>query len=165
MGFKNILSLLVIASIFCVRGEEGGEEGKGEDNQEMDWGQMLQMGMEFGKQILGEEVVEKLKQGDLSTLMEVSQKVMKQDMVKDFLKSATDAMNTKNMEEDKLSERPSEDSISEGEDTLEGEEETPESKNEEDDEEPEPSNEGVEDEESEEELDTSDPGSKLGDEL
>ena len=34
----------------------------------MDWKEIIQMGLAVGKSILGEEVVEKLKKGDLSVL-------------------------------------------------------------------------------------------------
>merc|ERR1711892_633717 len=47
------------------------------------------MGMALGKSILGEEAVEKIKKGDLSELIKVGEKVLGEDMVKDFISSAT----------------------------------------------------------------------------
>merc|ERR1740124_1226232 len=51
---------------------------------------MFQMGMALGKSILGEEAIEKLKQGDLSELIKVGEKVLGENTVKDFLNSATE---------------------------------------------------------------------------
>merc|ERR1712106_928300 len=69
--------------------EEVIEKSDGKD-VEMDWAQMFQMGMALGKSILGEEAVEKLKQGDLSELIKVGEKVLGENTVKDFLNSATE---------------------------------------------------------------------------
>merc|ERR1711909_211476 len=92
-----------------LRGEDevmGDEEVMGEKEstkEEIDWSQMLQMGLALGKSILGEEAVEKLKRGDLSELIKVGEKVLGEDTVKDFLNSATEgAFDTKDDgEEDK----------------------------------------------------------------
>ena len=69
--------------------EEVIEKSEGKD-VEMDWAQMFQMGMALGKSILGEEAIEKLKQGDLSELIKVGEKVLGENTVKDFLNSATE---------------------------------------------------------------------------
>merc|ERR1712106_670838 len=69
--------------------EEVIEKSEGED-VEMDWAQMFQMGMALGNSILGEEAIEKLKQGDLSELIKVGEKVLGENTVKDFLNSATE---------------------------------------------------------------------------
>merc|ERR1712106_1221013 len=93
--FKGIFLVLVLLAV-SLRGEDEvmeDEEVIGEneknDEHEMDWGQMFQMGMALGKSILGEEAVEKIKKGDLSELIKVGEKVLGEDMVKDFLNSAT----------------------------------------------------------------------------
>ena len=64
--------------------------GEKEGTKEIDWSEMLQMGLALGKSILGEEAVEKLKKGDLSELIKVGEKVLGEDTVKDFLNSATE---------------------------------------------------------------------------
>merc|ERR1712212_56917 len=46
--------------------------------------------MALGKSILGEEAVEKIKKGDLSELIKVGEKVLGENVVKDFLNSATE---------------------------------------------------------------------------
>merc|ERR1712119_118538 len=46
--------------------------------------------MALGKSILGEEAIERLKKGDLSKLIEVGEKVLGEDTVKDFLNAATE---------------------------------------------------------------------------
>merc|ERR1712025_943934 len=61
-----------------------------EGGKEIDWSQMLQMGMALGKGLLGEEAVEKLKRGDLSELIKIGEKVLGEETVKDFLNSATE---------------------------------------------------------------------------
>ena len=95
MGFRNILCLVLLLSAFCVRGEEETKEGK-DGGKEMDWAEMLQMGMAIGKSVLGEEAIEQLKKGDLSKLIEVGSKVFGEDTIKDFLNSATEgAFDTK----------------------------------------------------------------------
>merc|ERR1711982_16603 len=86
--------LLAIHSI-TLRGEDEvmeDEEVIGEKGgtKEIDWSEMLQMGLALGKSILGEEAVEKLKKGDLSELIKVGEKVLGEDTVKDFLNSATE---------------------------------------------------------------------------
>merc|ERR1719483_826450 len=48
------------------------------------------MGMALGKSILGEEAIEKIKNGDLSELIKVGEKVLGENTVKDFLNSATE---------------------------------------------------------------------------
>merc|ERR1712025_674189 len=68
--------------------EEVIEQNEGE--KEIDWSQMLQMGMALGKGLLGEEAVEKLKRGDLSELIKIGEKVLGEETVKDFLNSATE---------------------------------------------------------------------------
>merc|ERR1712055_268669 len=90
-----------------LRGEDevmGDEEVMGEKEstkEEIDWSQMLQMGLALGKSILGEEAVEKLKRGDLSELIKVGEKVLGEDTVKDFLNSTTEgAFDTKEDGED-----------------------------------------------------------------
>merc|ERR1712106_1153339 len=60
------------------------------EEQEVDWAQMFQMGMALGKSILGEEAVEKIKNRDLSELIKVGEKVLGENTVKDFLNSATE---------------------------------------------------------------------------
>ena len=93
--FKGLFLVLVLQAV-SLRGEDevmedeeviGKSEGK---DVEMDWAQMFQMGMALGKSILGEEAIEKLKQGDLSELMKVGEKVLGENTVKDFLNSATE---------------------------------------------------------------------------
>jgi len=93
--FKGIFLVLVLQAV-SLRGEdevmedeEVIEKSEGKD-VEMDWAQMFQMGMALGKSILGEEAIEKLKQGDLSELIKVGEKVLGENTVKDFLNSATE---------------------------------------------------------------------------
>merc|ERR1740124_866149 len=71
---------------------------------------MFQMGMALGKSILGEEAIEKLKQGDLSELIKVGEKVLGENTVKDFLNSATEGA---------FAPKEGEKDTSEGEDILE----------------------------------------------
>merc|ERR1712106_1253855 len=89
--------------------EEVIEKSEGKD-VEMDWAQMFQMGMALGKSILGEEAIEKLKQGDLSELIRVGEKVLGENTVKDFLNSATEGA---------FAPKEGEKDTSEGEDILE----------------------------------------------
>ena len=49
--------------------EEVIDTNEGNDEQEMDWAQMFQMGMDLGKSVLGEEAIEKIKKGDLSEVI------------------------------------------------------------------------------------------------
>merc|ERR1712106_1118686 len=93
--FKGFFFVLVLQAV-SLRGEDevmedeeviGENEGK---DVEMDWAQMFQIGMALGKSILGEEAIEKLKQGDLSELIKVGEKVLGENTVKDFLNSATE---------------------------------------------------------------------------
>merc|ERR1712106_910833 len=113
--FKGFFFVLVLQAV-SLRGEdevmedeEVIEKSEGED-VEMDWAQMFQMGMALGNSILGEEAIEKLKQGDLSELIKVGEKVLGENTVKDFLNSATEgAFASKEGEKD----------TSEGEDILE----------------------------------------------
>jgi len=49
--------------------EEVTETNEGKDEQEVDWAQMFQMGMDLGKSVLGEEAIEKIKKGDLSEVI------------------------------------------------------------------------------------------------
>ena len=93
--FKGLFLVLVLQAV-SLRGEdevmedeEVIEKSEGKD-VEMDWAQMFQMGMALGKSILGEEAVEKIKNGDLSELIKVGEKVLGENTVKDFLNSATE---------------------------------------------------------------------------
>merc|ERR1740137_153527 len=45
------------------------DTNEGKDEQEVDWAQMFQMGMDLGKSVLGEEAIEKIKKGDLSEVI------------------------------------------------------------------------------------------------
>ena len=45
------------------------DKNEGNDEQEMDWAQMFQMGMALGKSVLGDEAIEKIKKGDLSEVI------------------------------------------------------------------------------------------------
>ena len=81
---KNILCLVVILQGVWVRGEDGLKEEK-----ELDLAEMIKLGISLGKSVLGEEVVENLKKGDLSDLMKVGEKVLGEDTVKDLINSAT----------------------------------------------------------------------------
>merc|ERR1740124_1815325 len=49
--------------------EEVIDTNEGKDEQEVDWSQMFQMGMDLGKSVLGEEAIEKIKRGDLSEVI------------------------------------------------------------------------------------------------
>merc|ERR1740137_186806 len=49
--------------------EEVIDTNEGKDEQEVDWAQMFQMGMDLGKSVLGEEAIEKIKKGDLSEVI------------------------------------------------------------------------------------------------
>merc|ERR1711892_930324 len=96
MGVVKGLFLVLVLQAVSLRGEdevmedeEVIEKSDGKD-VEMDWAQMFQMGMALGKSILGEEAIEKLKQGDLSELIKVGEKVLGENTVKDFLNSATE---------------------------------------------------------------------------
>merc|ERR1711970_1022482 len=123
MSFTNIICLVVLQSGLYVRGEdpileegEGAEEAK---NVEMDWSEMLQMGMALGKSILGEEAIERLKKGDLSKLIEVGEKVLGEDTIKDFLNAATEgAFVPKEETKEKTETLESENILEEEEDEL-----------------------------------------------
>jgi len=113
---------VVLLSGLYVRGEdpileegEGAEEAK---NVEMDWSEMLQMGMALGKSILGEEAIERLKKGDLSKLIEVGEKVLGEDTVKDFLNAATEGAFVPKEETKEKTETPESENILEEEDEL-----------------------------------------------
>merc|ERR1712168_1660696 len=58
------------------------------DDQEIDLTQMLQMGLNMGKQYLGEEGVDKLKKGDFSQLVELGEKFLGDGAVNDILSAA-----------------------------------------------------------------------------
>eukprot|EP00091_Calanus_sinicus_P024189 TRINITY_DN8536_c0_g1_i2.p1 TRINITY_DN8536_c0_g1~~TRINITY_DN8536_c0_g1_i2.p1 ORF type:complete len:167 (-),score=66.18 TRINITY_DN8536_c0_g1_i2:58-558(-) len=98
MGILNILCLVLLLQVVWVRGEDevideeelAKEEKEGKEGKDIDWAEMLQMGMAIGKSILGEETVEKLKKGDLSELIKVGTKVLGEDTVKDFMNSVTE---------------------------------------------------------------------------
>ena len=60
----------------------------GADDQEIDLGQMLQMGLNMGKQYLGEEGMDKLKKGDFSQLVELGEKFLGEGAVNDILTAA-----------------------------------------------------------------------------
>eukprot|EP00092_Neocalanus_flemingeri_P097021 GFUD01123578.1.p1 GENE.GFUD01123578.1~~GFUD01123578.1.p1 ORF type:complete len:177 (+),score=72.18 GFUD01123578.1:65-595(+) len=101
MGFRKFLCLVVVLSAFVVRGEEDSILDEEEEAKEsvkegtkeeggMDWAEMFQMGMALGKSILGEEAVEKIKNGDLSELIKVGEKVLGEATIKEFLNSATE---------------------------------------------------------------------------
>merc|ERR1711892_950550 len=116
MGVVKGLFLVLVLQAVSLRGEdevmedeEVIEKSEGKD-VEMDWAQMFQMGMALGKSILGEEAIEKLKQGDLSELIKVGEKVLGENTVKDFLNSATEGA---------FAPQEGEKDTSEGEDILE----------------------------------------------
>ena len=95
---KNILFLLVNLQVVWVSGEDGLKVEK-----ELDLAEMIKMGISLGKSVLGEEVVENLKKGDLSDLMKVGEKVLGEDTVKDLIDSATEgSFLTKKITEDKI---------------------------------------------------------------
>ena len=78
----KFLALTLLLNLGMVRGEK-------EEEKEIDWNEMLQMGLALGKSILGEEAVDKLKKGDLSELVKVGEKVLGEEAVKDFINSMT----------------------------------------------------------------------------
>ena len=95
MAWISYFFLLLAIHSITIRGEDEVMEdeeviGEKEGTKEIDWSEMLQMGLALGKSILGEEAVEKLKKGDLSELIKVGEKVLGEDTVKDFLNSATE---------------------------------------------------------------------------
>merc|ERR1712142_380962 len=95
MGGVKYVFLLLVVHCVSLRGEDevmDDEEviEQNEGGKEIDWSQMLQMGMALGKGLLGEEAVEKLKRGDLSELIKIGEKVLGEETVKDFLNSATE---------------------------------------------------------------------------
>ena len=49
--------------------EEVIDTNEGNDELEVDWAHMFQMGMDLGKRVLGEEAIEKIKKGDLSEVI------------------------------------------------------------------------------------------------
>merc|ERR1712215_153800 len=123
MNLTNIICLVVLLCAVHVQGEdpileegEGAEEAK---NMEMDWSEMLQMGMALGKSVLGEEAIERLKKGDLSKLIEVGEKVLGEDTIKDFLNAATEGAFVPKEETKEKTETPeSENILEEEEDEL-----------------------------------------------
>merc|ERR1711970_343694 len=106
MAWTSYVFLLLALHSVILRGEDEVMEDEEviwekEGTKEIDWSEMLQMGLALGKSILGEEAVEKLKRGDLSELIKVGEKVLGEDTVKDFLNSATEgAFDTKEDGED-----------------------------------------------------------------
>merc|ERR1712096_419245 len=99
-----LLSLLLLLSPPAI------SEGSGDSGGEMDLSDLLQMGLALGKSVLGEEGMEKLKQGDLSDLLKVGERVLGEGVMNDFLQAAEGAMKDeeKPIKEDKdenLSER------------------------------------------------------------
>eukprot|EP00091_Calanus_sinicus_P018123 TRINITY_DN4033_c0_g1_i1.p1 TRINITY_DN4033_c0_g1~~TRINITY_DN4033_c0_g1_i1.p1 ORF type:complete len:178 (-),score=61.74 TRINITY_DN4033_c0_g1_i1:70-579(-) len=93
---ENILCLVLILQVMWVRGED---ELKVE--KELDLAEMVKMGISLGKNVLGEEVVENLKKGDLSDLVKVGEKVLGEDTVKNLMNSATEGK-PNNLERDDL---------------------------------------------------------------
>merc|ERR1712183_1174184 len=81
-----LLSLLLLLSPPAI------SEGSGDSGGEMDLSDLLQMGLALGKSVLGEEGMEKLKQGDLSDLLKVGEKVLGEGVMNDFLQAAEGAM-------------------------------------------------------------------------
>merc|ERR1712117_444262 len=95
MGGVKYVFLLLVVHCVSLRGEDevmDDEEviEQNEGGKEIDWSEMLQMGIALGKGLLGEEAVEKLKRGDLSELIKIGEKVLGEETVKDFLNSATE---------------------------------------------------------------------------
>merc|ERR1719430_1791575 len=105
---KTFCCLVVLMSAVFVKGEEDPvieedlpeEGGEGESGQqlEFDWSQMLQMGMALGKGILGEEAVEDLKKGDLSSLMQAGEKLFGEENVKNIFNAVTEGVFSTNFE-------------------------------------------------------------------
>merc|ERR1739838_947033 len=92
-----LLSLLLLLSPPAI------SEGSGDSGGEMDLSDLLQMGLALGKSVLGEEGMEKLKQGDLSDLLKVGERVLGEGVMNDFLQAAEGAI--KEDKDENLSER------------------------------------------------------------
>ena len=86
MAATQILLSLLLASLTSpswATSQDG--ETAGED---IDLGQMLQLGLSLGKQYLGEAGMEKLKKGDFSELMELGEKFLGEGGVNSLVSAA-----------------------------------------------------------------------------
>ena len=80
------LSLLLIT--LTRPGGAVAEEEQDSAGQDIDLGQMIQMGLAMGKQYLGEAGVEKLKKGDFSELMDLGEKFLGEGGVNSLVAAA-----------------------------------------------------------------------------
>merc|ERR1711890_87340 len=123
---KTLFYLVVLLSPVLVKAEEDpvideeqeAKQGDGGQGQmEMDWSQMLQMGMALGKGLLGEEAMEDLKKGDLSSLIQAGEKLFGEENVKNIFNAVNEGIfSTENETKD-------EDKTAESDDGLEDDEE------------------------------------------
>lgn len=82
---KSIIIIVITLSLFI-------NAGLGNNDEELDLGNLLQMGMQFGKQFLGEEGIEKIKNGDFSQVMDLGKQFLGEETVNDLLHAAADTV-------------------------------------------------------------------------
>merc|ERR1719389_627432 len=85
MAAAQILLSLLLASLSLPGWVASQEDNSGQD---IDLGQMLQMGLAMGKQYLGEAGVEKLKKGDFSELIQLGEKFLGEGGVNSLVSAA-----------------------------------------------------------------------------
>ena len=85
MAAAQIILSLLLASL-SLPGWAASQEDNSE--QDIDLGQMLQMGLAMGKQYLGEAGVEKLEKGDFSELIELGEKFLGEGGVNSLVSAA-----------------------------------------------------------------------------
>merc|ERR1712037_530870 len=83
--FLSLLLLLATLTFSPVAAEDNDENSSGQD---IDLGQMFQMGLAMGKQYLGEAGVEKLKKGDFSEVIELGEKFLGEGGVNSLVSAA-----------------------------------------------------------------------------
>ena len=83
--FLSLLLLLATLTLPAGATKDNDENSSGQD---IDLGQMFQMGLAMGKQYLGEAGVEKLKKGDFSELMELGEKFLGEGGVNSLVAAA-----------------------------------------------------------------------------
>merc|ERR1719266_1185345 len=85
MAAAQIFLSLLLATLTFPAWAASQEDNSGQD---IDLGQMLQMGLAMGKQYLGEAGVEKLKKGDFSELIELGEKFLGEGGVNTLVSAA-----------------------------------------------------------------------------
>ena len=88
MAATQIFLSLLLASLTLSGWAAASEEEENTAGQDIDLGQMFQMGLAMGKQYLGEAGVEKLKKGDFSELIELGEKFLGEGGVNTLVSAA-----------------------------------------------------------------------------